>query len=120
MKQGAAMTIDTAPRRRSAHRARQQPFRQERTPEPLVLPVDADPLLVAAAIAGRIREIGRARSCCGIVFIKPDRKVYVLSEESSMAHRWVEQFPEAWVGCYGGWLDEAAIEGLISDMEGML
>lgn len=117
MPQGAlAMTIETFPR---ARRAPSKPFRQERTPEPLVLPVDATPLLVAAAIAGRIREIGRARSCCGIVFIR-EGKVYVLSEESAMAHRWVTQFPEAWVGCYGGWLDEAAIEGLIGDMEGML
>jgi hypothetical protein len=64
---------------------------------------------VAAAIAARVQEIGRSRSCCAFVFVRAG-EVYVLSEERAIAHRWAVEHTAEWVGCYGGMVDQAQLQ----------
>lgn len=92
------------------------PFHQERAPVPLLLAPEINRQGIAEAIAQRVHLIGRSRSCCAYVFVR-DGRVYVLSEDSGMAHRWAVQHTAEWVGCYGGLVDLVV---LLGDLEGML
>lgn len=90
------------------------PFRQQRAPAPLPLPLGCPIEQVAAAIAARVQEIGRARSCCAYAFVR-DGLVYVLSEESGSAHRWAIEHTAEWVGCYGGLVDQVRLAEDLAD-----
>lgn len=91
------------------------PFRQTREPKPIASLLDLGVDMAAILVAERVKSIGQHRSCCAYVFVR-DGLVYVVSEESSMAHQWAVKHAAEWVGCYGGMIDVARMVEELSEM----
>lgn len=92
------MSVDDAARRRKVARQHHQV-----TPVPLLTlhdpgtpEFDADVDAVRQAVAA----IRRKRTCGAYVYVTPDRRVHVLSEESAMAADWVLACVTYLVGLY--------------------
>ncbi|TPG08311.1 hypothetical protein EAH88_11805 [Rhodanobacter glycinis] len=90
------------------------PFRQQRQPQPLLSLHVVGAELAAEHVAERVESISLHRSCCAYVFVR-DGLVYVVSEESSTAHRWAVERTAEWVGCYGGLVDVARMAEELAD-----
>lgn len=73
---------------------------QECEPTPMCF-VDPDGIATtAAAVAGAIRRIERARGCGAYLFVSPALQVYVVSEERNCAQRFVREHLTWLVGYY--------------------
>lgn len=86
------MTVDIKPPRRKVNPAQRiRHYGYVFTPTPLARLDPDDPGAVCAAIRAHADGIRRKRSCGAYVFVCPDLKVYVLSEESSVATDWIAE-----------------------------
>jgi hypothetical protein len=92
------------------------PFHQRRQPRPIAQLSASSIELIAQRVQAHVSSVARSRGCCCYVFVR-DGQVYVLSEESSMAHRWAVTLTAEWVGCYGGMPD---LQSLGDDLREML
>lgn len=73
---------------------------QECEPTPMCV-LDRDEVATtAAAVIGAIRRIERARSCGAYLFVSPDMRVYVVSEERSCSQRFYREHLTWCVGYY--------------------